>query len=118
MRIGPALRLLAVLALLSGVLTVAPGAQALAAATDDYVSVDLGVAWAGGMVYHDAASRIVVALDDEVQIFTVDGVRTARIIDIFGAFDPEVAGDFVVVGSNVGELIVIDPISGWWSNES
>jgi len=77
------------------------------------VRVPLGVVEARGLVHHERSERLVVALDDRVEIFDLQGRPTATIDGIPGAMGPVEAGEFVVVGSPAArELVVVEPTSG------
>ncbi len=83
------------------------------ARTDGPVRVPLGAVEVRGLVHHEGSDRLVVAVDDQVEIFDLGGRPTATVDGVPGAMAPVEAGGFVVVGSPPArELVVIDPVAG------
>ncbi len=90
----------------------APIASAGASAPEP-IYAHLGLGSVRGLVYHEAADRIVVAGDNEVQIFRRDGIRTHRMTGISEARGAEAVGDSVVVAAAGSlEMVIIDPARG------
>ncbi len=77
------------------------------------IRVPLGPVVVRGLVHHEPSERLVVAVDDQVEIFDLQGRPTATVGDISEAMEPVEAGGYVVVGSpRAQELVVIDPVAG------